>query len=69
MAISSMVLVGGSSVVFAIQDDTYRFIALGLMSVGAIVVLRLKTCEKNTAMSANEEPNTESKSANYGDNY
>ncbi|MEJ6703195.1 MAG: YbaN family protein [Pseudomonadales bacterium] len=69
MAISSMVLVGGSSVVFAIQDDTYRFIALGLMSVGAIVVLRLKTCEKNTAMSANKEPNTESKSANYGDNY
>ncbi|MDG1206896.1 MAG: YbaN family protein [Pseudomonadales bacterium] len=49
MAISSMVLVGGSSVVFAIDDDTYRFVALGLMAIGAIVVLRLKTCEKNTA--------------------
>ena len=49
MAISSMVLVGGSSVVFAIDDDTYRFVALGLMAIGALVVLRLKTCEKNTA--------------------
>jgi len=49
MAISSMVLVGGSSVVFAIDHDTYRFVALGLMAIGAIVVLRLKTCEKNTA--------------------
>jgi len=54
MAISSMVLVGGSSVVFAIDDDTYRFVALGLMAIGAIVVLRLKTCEKNTADIANQ---------------
>ena len=44
IAISSMVVVGGFSVVFAIQDDTFRLIALGLMLVGAVVVLRLDTC-------------------------
>jgi uncharacterized membrane protein YbaN (DUF454 family) len=44
IAISSMVVLGGSSVVFAIQDDTIRLVALGLMLIGAVVVLQLDTC-------------------------
>ena len=47
-SICSMIIVGGSSVVFAIQDDVFRLIALGFMSLGTVVVLRLKTCESET---------------------
>lgn len=54
IALSSMVFVGGSSVVFAIQDDTIRLIALGLMLVGAVVVLRLKTCERKIDLPSTE---------------
>jgi len=44
VAISSMVVLGGSSVVFAIQNDTTRLVALGFMLIGAVVVLQLDTC-------------------------
>ena len=54
IAISSMVVVGGTSVVFAIDDDTFRFVALGLMSIGAVVVLQLKTCEAKTDVAPTE---------------
>lgn len=46
IAISSMVVLGGSSVAFAIHDGTFQLIALGLMLVGAVVVLQLDTCKE-----------------------
>ncbi|MEO2175544.1 MAG: YbaN family protein [bacterium] len=44
VALASMIVVGGASVVFAIQVFEYRVAAVALMSVGTIVVLNLKTC-------------------------
>ena len=44
VAIGSMLLVGGSSVFFAIEDNVYRGIAMSLMAVGMISVLSIRTC-------------------------
>jgi uncharacterized membrane protein YbaN (DUF454 family) len=44
IAIPSMIVFGGLSITFAIQNDTFRLIALGLMLVGAVVILQLDTC-------------------------
>ena len=43
-AISSMVVFGGFSITFAIQDDIFRLIAFGLMLIGAVVILQVDTC-------------------------
>jgi uncharacterized membrane protein YbaN (DUF454 family) len=43
-AISSMVVFGGLSITFAIQDDTFRLIVLGVMLIGAVVILQVDTC-------------------------
>ena len=47
IAITSMIVVGGSSVVFAVEVFEYRIAAVALMLLGAIVVLNLKTCSDN----------------------
>ena len=44
VAIVSMVLAGGASIVFAVQDERIRIAALCLMAVGVITVLSIKTC-------------------------
>jgi uncharacterized membrane protein YbaN (DUF454 family) len=43
-AIFSMIIFGGLSLTFAIEDDTFRLIALGLMLIGAVVILHVDTC-------------------------
>lgn len=44
VAIVSMVLAGGASIVFAVQDERIRIAALCLMAVGVITLLSIKTC-------------------------
>ncbi|MEH6583888.1 MAG: YbaN family protein [Halioglobus sp.] len=44
VSIALMVGMGGTSVVFAVQDDRLRLAALLLMTLGCITLLSLKTC-------------------------
>ena len=44
VAISSMALVGGTSVIFALQDVRLQLTAGALMLIGCAVILSLKTC-------------------------
>jgi uncharacterized membrane protein YbaN (DUF454 family) len=43
-AVFSMVLAGGASILFAVQDERIRIAALCLMAVGVITLLSIKTC-------------------------
>ena len=45
VALLGMVFAGGASVIFALQDTTFRVAALCLMAVGAFTVLRIRTCD------------------------
>ena len=49
VALTSMILVGGASVIFALDDAWLRTAGAVLMAIGAFTVLRLKTCETATA--------------------
>lgn len=44
VAIGTMIVVGGLSVTFAVEQTWIRVGSLGLITLGAIVVLSLKTC-------------------------
>lgn len=44
VAISSMVVVGGLSVTFGVENTAIRIFTIGLMSIGAVTVLSLRTC-------------------------
>jgi uncharacterized membrane protein YbaN (DUF454 family) len=44
VALSSMVVVGGASVVLAVSEPWLRLVALSLMGVGCVMVLSIKTC-------------------------
>jgi len=44
VAVGSMVVVGGSSVIFGVQETWLRVAALTLMAIGSISVLSIKTC-------------------------
>ena len=46
VAIVSMLLVGGFSVVFGVQQTWLRVTGVVLLAIGTTVVLRLKTCEE-----------------------
>ena len=45
LAILSMALVGGTSLFFAIDSLTMRLVGFGLMAIGCITVLSIKTCD------------------------
>jgi uncharacterized membrane protein YbaN (DUF454 family) len=44
VAIASMVLVGGTSLLFALESNPARIAGLILLGVGLLVVLRIPTC-------------------------
>lgn len=46
VAIGSMVLVGCSSIVFAVENNGFRIVTVGLLIVGAVSVLSIDTCPK-----------------------
>ena len=48
VAIVSMSIVGGLSVWLALEETLFRVVTLGLMAIGAIVVLRLPSCPQET---------------------
>ena len=52
VSIALMLGVGGSSVVFAVDDSRIRFAALALMAVGCVTLLRIKTCPGSSDSSA-----------------
>lgn len=45
-AILSMVLAGGASVIFAVEVWWARAISLGLMAIGSVTILSIKTCDR-----------------------
>ena len=45
VALISMVLAGGASILFAVQDTRIQIGALCLMAIGVITLLSIKTCE------------------------
>ena len=45
IGITSMLLVGGYSVVFALESTTMKIAGCFLIGIGLLTVLRLKTCE------------------------
>ncbi len=45
VALVGMVVAGGASILFAVQDTTIRLAALGLMAIGVITLLSIKTCD------------------------
>lgn len=45
VAIASMLLAGGASVTFGVQQTWLRVTGIALLAIGTTVVLRLKTCE------------------------
>ena len=44
----TMVLAGGASILFAVQDTTIRIGALCLIAIGCITLLSIKTCVRGT---------------------
>ena len=44
----TMVLAGGASILFAVQDTTIRIGALCLIAIGCITLLSIKTCVRAT---------------------
>ena len=44
VALGSMLVAGGASVTLAIQDPLVKLIVVGLMAVGFVTVLSIKTC-------------------------
>ena len=46
VAITSMLLAGGVSVIFAIEQAWLRVVGVILLSIGTATVLRIKTCEE-----------------------
>ncbi len=59
VALGSMSLMGGASVYFALENTTARLVVVALISLGALTVLSLRTCEacQNTPHN-NPERNT-----------
>ncbi len=47
VAITSMLLVGGASIVYGVEQTWLRGLALVLIAIGAATVLSIKTCESN----------------------
>lgn len=48
IAVGSMVLVGGVSIVLALESAAWRIAGVLLLLLGSVVVLSLKTCKKKT---------------------
>ena len=46
VALLSMLLAGGASVIFAIQDPVVKLIVVGLMAVGGLTVMSIRTCQE-----------------------
>ena len=46
VALLSMLLAGGASVIFAIQEPLVKLIVVGLMAVGSLTVMSIKTCQE-----------------------
>ena len=45
VAMVSMICAGGASIVFAVQDPALRIAAVGLMTVGVITLISIRTCD------------------------
>jgi uncharacterized membrane protein YbaN (DUF454 family) len=54
VAMLSMIVAGGASVVFAVQDTTIRIAALCLMAIGCITLLSIRTCERDSDTAAGD---------------
>ena len=48
VSIALMLGVGGTSIVFAVDDPRIKFVALALMAVGCVTLLSIKTCPRDT---------------------
>ena len=49
VAVGSMVLVGGTSILLVLEQTAWRITGLVLLGVGTLVVLSLRTCEKENS--------------------
>ena len=58
VAVVMMVGVGGSSLVFAVPAGWPRWTGLGLITVGCVVVLSLRTCSAELPAAPHEEAST-----------
>ena len=47
-AILSMLFAGGASIVFVVQDMNIRYAAMALMVIGAVTIVRIKTCDEGS---------------------
>ena len=47
VAIASMLLVGGASIIYGVEQAWLRGLALVLIAIGAVTVLSIKTCQGN----------------------
>ncbi len=46
VAMTSMTLAGGASILFAVEQLALKILGLTLMTIGAATVLRIKTCAR-----------------------
>ena len=46
VAMVSMIVAGGASIIFAVQDPTIRIAAGCLMTVGVITLISIRTCDR-----------------------
>jgi uncharacterized membrane protein YbaN (DUF454 family) len=44
VAIASMIIAGGASITFGVEDIRIRLLAAALMAIGTVTVLSIKTC-------------------------
>ena len=58
VAIVTMLLAGGASVLFGVQQTWLKLLGIGLLTVGTTVVLRIRTCETCTALQAQNIDNS-----------
>ncbi len=57
VAILSMLLVGGCSIYFAIDNPRLKIAGAALMAVGLFTITRIKTCRLNTGINQPTSPN------------
>lgn len=56
VALLAMLVAGGASIVFAMEDVRMRIATLALLLVGAATVLSLKTCQDSSVQADASEP-------------
>jgi len=54
VAIASMIIAGGASITFGVEDIRIRLLAAALMAIGTVTVLSIKTCTADADADASE---------------